>query len=89
MNINIAIILSGGEGKRFDKKKPKQFFKIQNKTIIELTIEKIINSGYFKDIILVSNRKHIDETRALINHRLVKIIKGGDTRQESVLNGIK
>ena len=88
MNINIAIILSGGEGKRFDKKKPKQFFKIQNKTIIELTIEKIINSGYFKNIILVSNRKYIDETRAIINHRLVKIIKGGDTRQESVLNGL-
>ena len=25
---NIALILSGGEGKRFDKKKPKQFLKL-------------------------------------------------------------
>ena len=28
---NLAIILSGGIGKRFDKSKPKQFFKLNKK----------------------------------------------------------
>ena len=42
---NIALILSGGEGKRFDKSKPKQFFKINDQTILEITVEKFIKSS--------------------------------------------
>jgi 2-C-methyl-D-erythritol 4-phosphate cytidylyltransferase len=38
---NLAIILSGGKGKRFDSKLPKQFFVINNKPIIKITVEKL------------------------------------------------
>ena len=38
---NLAIILSGGLGKRFDKKLPKQFFKINDKYILEISVQKI------------------------------------------------
>ena len=40
---NLAIILSGGTGTRFDISKPKQFYKLNKKTIIETTVEKFIN----------------------------------------------
>ena len=43
---NIALILSGGEGKRFDKSKPKQFFKINDQTILEITVEKFIKKEW-------------------------------------------
>ena len=39
---NLAIILSGGLGKRFNKKNPKQFFKINNLTIIEISVNKFV-----------------------------------------------
>jgi len=44
---NLAIILSGGTGKRFDISKPKQFYKLNKKTIIETTVEKFVDEkGY-------------------------------------------
>ena len=43
---NLAIILSGGTGTRFDKSKPKQFYKLNKKTIIETTVEKFVNSNF-------------------------------------------
>ena len=59
---NIALILSGGEGKRFDKSKPKQFFKINDQTILEITVEKFIKSSLFHDVIVVCPLKHRSET---------------------------
>ena len=50
---NLAIILSGGTGKRFDISKPKQFYKLNKKTIIETTVEKFVNSNFFNHIIVV------------------------------------
>ena len=52
---NLAIILSGGTGKRFDKSKPKQFYKLNKKTIIETIpgwAHNIKNTGK-KDLICI------------------------------------
>ena len=43
----IALIVSGGEGKRFDRKLPKQFFKINNKSILEQCVKKFADSNLF------------------------------------------
>ena len=48
---NIALILSGGEGKRFDKKNPKQLFEINGRPILEITVSKFIKSKLFEQII--------------------------------------
>ena len=53
---NLAIILSGGTGTRFDISKPKQFYKLNKKTIIEITVEKFVNSNLFNYIIIVSHK---------------------------------
>ena len=87
-NITIAIVLSGGIGKRFGSKNPKQFFKINGKTILEISVKKIEKSGFFQKIIIVSNDKYIERTNKLFNHSNIIIVKGGKTRQESVLNGL-
>ncbi len=86
---NIALILSGGEGKRFDKKKPKQFFKIYNKSILEITVRKFIDSKLFKNIVIVCPKNYKKETSKILKEYKVKIVIGSDTRQKSVLNGIK
>ena len=86
---NIALILSGGEGKRFDKSKPKQFFKINNQTILEITVEKFIKSSLFNNVIVVCPLKHKSETQRLLKKFKVTIVTGGETRQKSVLNGLE
>ena len=86
---NIALILSGGEGKRFDKSKPKQFFKINDQTILEITVEKFIKSSLFNNVIVVCPLKHKSETQRLLKKFKVTIVTGGETRQKSVLNGLE
>ena len=58
---NIALILSGGEGKRFDKSKPKQFFKINDQTILEITVEKFIKSIHPSSYLCIETRSILGE----------------------------
>jgi len=85
---NLAIILSGGTGKRFDISKPKQFYKLNEKTIIETTVEKFINSNFFNYIIVVSHKDFFEFTKNLFNNTNIKVIIGGENRQKSVFNGL-
>ncbi len=85
----IALILSGGEGKRFDKNLPKQFFKINDKTILEICVQKFIESNLFDKIIVVTNKKFLQKTKLSLNNNTVKLVYGGKTRQQSVYNGLK
>ena len=85
---NLAIILSGGTGKRFNISKPKQFYELNKKTIIETTVEKFINSNFFNNIIVVSHRDFFKFTKNLFNNTNIKVILGGENRQKSVFNGL-
>ena len=85
---NLAIILSGGTGKRFDISKPKQFYKLNKKTIIETTVEKFVNSNFFNYIIVVSHKDFFKFTKNLFNNKNIKVILGGENRQKSVFNGL-
>ena len=55
----IALIVSGGEGKRFDKKLPKQFFRINNESILELCVKKFIETNLFYKVVVVCNKNFI------------------------------
>lgn len=85
---NLAIILSGGLGKRFDKKLPKQFYKLNNKYILEISVEKFIKSNLFKKIIVVTSSEFMNLTKEILEKKSVQIVSGGKTRQKSVLNGL-
>ena len=85
---NLAIILSGGIGKRFYKSKPKQFYKLNKKTIIETSVEKFISSNLFNYIIVVSHKDFFKFTKNLFNNTSIKVVLGGENRQKSVFNGL-
>jgi 2-C-methyl-D-erythritol 4-phosphate cytidylyltransferase len=57
----IALIVSGGEGKRFDKDFPKQFFKVNSKTILEQCVKKFVDSNLFYKIVVVCNKEFKNE----------------------------
>ena len=85
---NYAIILASGSGERFGS--PKQFEKINSKTILEYTVNKFENCDLIDEIIVVVNEKYIEKTKALFSSskKVSKIIKGGKTRKESSFNGV-
>lgn len=57
MNSSV-IIVAAGNGKRFKSKIPKQYVKIKNETILNLTIKKFIGIKKIKYIQLVINKDH-------------------------------
>ena len=83
---NYFIILAAGSGKRFNTKKPKQYFFYKNKEIFEHSLEKAVNSKLFRKIVLVvDDPKKIKKKYA----KNVLIVKGGKERSDSSLIGIK
>ena len=53
---NYFVILAAGKSKRFGKNFLKQFYKYENKEIIDHSVEKSLKSKLFKKIIIVSSR---------------------------------
>ena len=85
----IALIVSGGEGKRFDKKLPKQFFKINKKSILEQSVKKFIDSNLFYKVVVVCNKNFMSDSKKVLSKYRLSYVKGGNSRQESVFNGLK
>ncbi len=88
----IAIILASGSGERFGLDVPKQFVKIEGKTILEHAIEAFENHKLVDEIILVTNPDYIDLSKEIIlknsYKKITKVLKGGKTRKDSSYNGI-
>ena len=83
---NYFIILAAGSGKRFNSKKPKQYFLYKNKEIFEHSLEKAQNSKLFKKIILVLDNPNKVKKKYPKN---ILIIKGGKERYNSSLIALK
>lgn len=83
-----VIILGGGSGQRMGLGYNKVLYKIKGLTVIEHAVQKFLIDPDFKEIIVVINRKDYDQVHVILNHPKIKVIKGGKTRQESVLLGL-
>ncbi len=88
-----TIIVAGGNGSRMRCSMPKQFLEINNKPILLHTVQKMHQSLDNSEIILVlpkaefKNWENICQKHKFnISHKLVE---GGNTRFESVKNGLK
>ncbi|MDX1950090.1 MAG: bifunctional 2-C-methyl-D-erythritol 4-phosphate cytidylyltransferase/2-C-methyl-D-erythritol 2,4-cyclodiphosphate synthase [Rickettsiales bacterium] len=91
---NITIIVAGGSGVRLGLETPKQYLKIKNKYILELTLEVFIAHKNIDFIQIVIAENHLElyqkATQKFSNNKkILPIVFGGITRQESVLNGLK
>jgi len=90
--MNTAIIVAAGSGTRFGAEKPKQFLEIHGKPIIIHTLERFENCAVIDEIILVLPIDEIENFQINIEKynlkKLAKIVAGGETRAESVLNGL-
>lgn len=91
--MKIAVIFAGGIGKRMNSNGvPKQFLKLNNKEIIIYTLEIFENSKDIDAIVISCLEEKISELQELVKKynlkKVLKIVKGGKTGQESIYNGI-
>lgn len=86
MNYSVVIV-AAGKGIRANLGYNKNFFEIEEgKTIIDKTIDIFDEDIECQEIIVVTDKDNIDS----INKRnKIKIILGGETRKDSVYNGLK
>ena len=84
---NYFVILGAGKSKRFHKNLYKQFYNYKNKRVIDHSIEKSLNSRFFKKIIVVTN--NLDYFKKKKYPKSVSIIKGGKERSDSSLKALK
>ena len=92
--MNIAVIFAGGVGTRMGNNSiPKQFLNIHGKPIIVYTLEQFDNSADIDQIVVVCLKSFIDKLYKLIEKfnikKIVKVVPGGKTGQESIFNGLK
>ncbi|MBU3188441.1 2-C-methyl-D-erythritol 4-phosphate cytidylyltransferase [Clostridium bowmanii] len=92
--MNIAIILAGGKGSRMGMvDEPKQFIDIYGKPIVVHTIEAFDIHEQIDAIAVVCLKEWHEDikiwTRKYELNKVKWIVDGGETRQESVFNGLK
>lgn len=89
----IALIVAGGSGLRMGTTVPKQFLLLNGKPVLMHTIERFSSAKAFNLIIVVLPKSEIQHWEKLIaEHTFIvphKIVAGGNSRSESVKNGLK
>ena len=82
------ILLAAGESKRLKSTKPKPYISINNKTLIEHTIDKVQEIKVIKKIVITYNKKHKKKLDNLNIKNVIKIA-GGKTRAQSTFLALK
>lgn len=88
-----AIIVAGGTGTRMGGKIPKQFMLLKDKPVLYYTLNVFYKSYDDLKIILVLHADYIDKGQEIIETYFdkdrIRITTGGDTRFQSVKNGLE
>ena len=92
MNTYILLMM-GGTGTRFGSDRPKQFTLIEDKPLFTYIAKKLSAQEYINGIVIVVHADWIDYTNKWLLklgiHKIVKVVSGGETRSNSVFNGLK
>jgi len=83
---NTAIIVAAGNGSRLGSDKPKQFLLLAGREILSYSVQTFLNHPRIDDVIIVTSTTFLDHVS--VNYPECRVILGGDSRQDSVFNGI-
>ena len=93
MNSITAIVVAAGRGTRAGSGIPKQYREIAQKPILHYTIDALLAHKEIDNVICVIHKDdkqlYKNAVSRINNPRLSKPVLGGETRSESVFNGIK
>ena len=88
-----AVILASGTGTRFNDNRPKQFVKLAGLPVLVHTLKVFQANGRISEIIVVTQAEHVEQVWEYVHqhglNKTVKVVVGGDSRQESSRIGIE
>ena len=91
--MNTVLLMMGGSGTRFGADKPKQYIEVGGRPIFSYILEGYNVLDDVDKIIIVSHADWIDYVEQIAAEigaeKLYRVVAGGETRSESVKNGLK
>jgi len=86
----VAVVPAAGVGKRMKAQSPKQYLSIQDKTILEHTVAKLLSHHLISHVVVaISEGDEYFQDTSLVNNPYVSVVFGGKERVDSVLAGLK
>lgn len=89
--MNIGIISAAGVGSRIQSEVPKQFIKVDGKSILMYTVENVEKAYNIDKIVIVCHKDFINEVKEEIDslgfEKVVSVVSGGNTGFESLQKG--
>lgn len=90
---HIAIVLAGGSGRRMGNALPKQFLKVNERMIIEHTIDAFERSVRIDEIAVVTHPDYVEEMKGIIAanawKKVGRVLLGGKERTDSTLSALR
>jgi 2-C-methyl-D-erythritol 4-phosphate cytidylyltransferase len=87
------ILLAAGKSQRMKQSIPKQYMVLAGKPVIMHSLERLDLLDEITEVLIISNKDYFSSiNQMLLNRGFSKdfaFVEGGETRQESVLNGLK
>lgn len=84
-----VIVLCAGQGKRTGLNYNKMFFKFNDKTVYEMTLDHFLSDDRCRQIVVVCRNDEKDDFKSLCNDSRIVFVEGGKERQDSVYNGLQ
>ena len=84
--MNTALIVAAGTGSRAQLNQSKILYKVNGKPLFLYSVELFLSLGH--QVILVVSKEDINEIRKYVTDE-IKLVLGGKTRGESVMNGLR
>jgi 2-C-methyl-D-erythritol 4-phosphate cytidylyltransferase len=85
-----AVVPAAGIGQRMQANKPKQYLPLAEKTVIEQTLSRLVNTRIFATIVVaISEKDPYWSALTLAKHPEITIASGGKERADSVLSALK
>ncbi|MBQ0097343.1 MAG: 2-C-methyl-D-erythritol 4-phosphate cytidylyltransferase [Oscillospiraceae bacterium] len=90
--MNTVLLMMGGSGTRFGADIPKQYIKVNDMPIFSYILKGYNDLSCVDKIIIVSHKDWVDYVEEIAKEikadKLYKVVQGGDTRSDSVKNGL-
>jgi 2-C-methyl-D-erythritol 4-phosphate cytidylyltransferase len=84
-----GILLMAGRGERLESFLPKQYHDLGGKPVYLHTLEQLLSTHLFEEILLVCEKQFLDRVgRETSLYENVRLVEGGRTRQESSYLGV-
>jgi 2-C-methyl-D-erythritol 4-phosphate cytidylyltransferase/2-C-methyl-D-erythritol 2,4-cyclodiphosphate synthase len=82
-----AIIAAGGRGRRLGSSVPKQALELGGRPMLQWSVDALLASGRVDEVVVAVPSDWVDAPPAYLRRPGVRVVAGGERRQDSVANG--